>query len=281
MVIHFLAVPFAGPSRPQQFHKAVVRPAASSASSARVNLSEWQWTLLALGAFFSGLAKTGVPGLGVLGVALFANALSAKASTGALLPLLISADVISVAYYRKHANWLQLWKLFPWVVLGIVAGYFTLGRISDAAVQRWIGGILLGMVALNLGRRFRADGLLSNVPSSFWFAAMTGILAGFATMVANAAGPVMTLYLLAIDLPKMELIGTGAWFFMLVNIFKVPFSVNLGLITPASLLADAILFLPMLPGALLGPIILRRLDQAKFELIVLVLAVLASLRLLR
>ena len=245
-----------------------------------VNLNEWQWILLALGAFITGLAKTGVPGLGVLSVAFFANALSARASTGALLPLLLCADLFSVTYYRKHANWSHLWKLFPWVLLGIVAGYFALGRISDAAVQRLIGGILLGMVALNLWRRFRADGLASAVPHTLWFAALTGLVAGFATMVANAAGPVMTLYLLAIGLPKLELIGTGAWFFMLVNAVKVPFSVNLGLITTSSLLVDAVLILPMVPGALLGPIILRRLDQPKFEIIVLLLAVAASLRLM-
>jgi len=245
-----------------------------------VNLNEWQWILLALGAFITGLAKTGVPGLGVLSVAFFANALSARASTGALLPLLLCADLFSVTYYRKHANWSHLWKLFPWVLLGIVAGYFALGRISDAAVQRLIGGILLGMVTLNLWRRFRADGLASAVPHTLWFAALTGLVAGFATMVANAAGPVMTLYLLAIGLPKLELIGTGAWFFMLVNAVKVPFSVNLGLITTSSLLVDAVLILPMVPGALLGPIILRRLDQPKFEIIVLLLAVAASLRLM-
>ena len=107
-----------------------------------------------------------------------------------------------------------------------------------------------------------------------------GIMAGFATMMANAAGPVMTLYLLAVEMPKLAFIGTGAWFFMLVNITKVPFSANLGLITPQSLQLDAILLIPMVPGALLGPVILRHINQAKFEIMVMVLAVLASIRLL-
>ena len=244
-----------------------------------MNLNAWQWTFLALGAFLTGLTKTGMPGLGVLAVAFFANALSARASTGALLPLLICADFIGLAYFRKHASWPHLWKLFPWVLVGILAGYFTLGRISDATVRWLIGGILLGMVALNGWRRWRSDSLSSAIPHTTWFAALTGILAGFATMVANAAGPVMTLYLLAIEMPKLALIGTGAWFFMLVNTVKVPFSVQLGLITPQSLLLDAVLILPMIPGALLGPVILRHINQAKFEAMVLILAALAALRL--
>src|SRR3954454_1886132 len=101
-----------------------------------MNLAPWQWALLGLGAFITGLSKTGVAGLGVLSVALFANALPARASTGALLPLLLCADVFGVAYFRKHASWSHLWKLFPWVVVGIVAGYFALGRISNDQVQR-------------------------------------------------------------------------------------------------------------------------------------------------
>jgi uncharacterized membrane protein YfcA len=107
-----------------------------------------------------------------------------------------------------------------------------------------------------------------------------GILAGFATMVANAAGPVMVLYLLAIGLPKLVFIGTVAWFFMLVNAFKVPFSVKLGLITPESLLLDAILLLPLIPGALLGPRILHHLNQKAFETMVLLLTLVGTIRLL-
>lgn len=244
-----------------------------------MNLNVWQWIFLAVGAFLTGVTKTGMPGLGVLTVAFFANALSARASTGALLPLLICADLIGLAYFRKHASWPHLWKLFPWVLPGILAGYFALGRISDLHVQWLIGGILLGMVGLNCWRRFASGGLSSAIPHTLWFTALAGMLAGFATMVANAAGPVMTLYLLAIDMPKLALVGTSAWFFMLVNVSKVPFSAQLGLITPQSLLLDAVLILPMIPGALLGPVLLRHVNQARFENIVLALATLAALRL--
>jgi len=244
-----------------------------------MNLTVWQWTLLALGAFFTGLSKTGVAGLGVLSVALFANALPARESTGALLPLLLCADVFGVAFFRKHASWPHLWKLFPWVAVGVVAGYLAMDRISNTQVQRLIGGILLAMVALHCWRKNQSDKLAAQLPHAWWFAALTGMLAGFTTMMANAAGPVMILYLLAVGLPKMAFIGTAAWFFMLVNAFKVPFSVKLGLITPDSLQLGAMLLIPMVPGALLGPVILRRINQTAFEWMVLVLTVIAAVRL--
>lgn len=245
-----------------------------------MQLTDWQWVLLALGAFCTGLSKTGIAGLGILPVALFANALPARESTGALLPLLIAADVFGVAIFRKHANWGHLWKLFPWVVVGVVCGYFALDRISAPAVQRMIGWILVVMVGLHFWRQRQGNDLAAHLPHTIWFAALTGVLAGFTTMVANAAGPVMLLYLLSVGLPKLEFIGTGAWFFMLVNLFKVPFSLKLGLIRPESLVMDAWLLLPLIPGALLGPVILKHMNQKMFEGMVLVFTVLAALRLL-
>jgi hypothetical protein len=244
-----------------------------------MDLAVWQWILLALGAFFTGLAKTGVAGLGVLTVALFANALPARESTGALLPLLLSADLLAVAYFRKHASWPHLWKLFPWVIAGVIAGYFALDRISNAQVARLIGGILLAMLVIHVWRKQRAN-QMDQLPHTWWIAAITGILSGFTTMTANAAGPIMVLYLLAVGLPKLAFVGTGAWFFMLVNAFKVPFSMHLGLITTQSLLLDALLLIPMLPGALLGPLILKRLEQQRFEQMALILTALAAARLL-
>ncbi len=245
-----------------------------------MNLEPWQWALLATGAFFTGLSKTGIAGVGALAVALFANALPARDSTGALLPLLVCADFFGVAFFRKHAEWSHLWKLFPWVVLGIVLGCFALNRFDDTTARRIIGGILLVMLALQLWRRRQSGELAARLPHTGWFIALTGIAAGFATMMANAAGSLMTIYFLAIGLPKLALVGTGAWFFLFVNVFKVPFSLHLGLITTSSLWMDLFLLIPMIPGALLGPVLLKRINQSAFETMVLVFIILAAIRLL-
>ena len=267
-----------------------------------MNLTAGQWAFLAVGALFVGLAKTGVPGLGVLTVALFANALPARESTGALLPLLLCADVIGVAIFRKHASWPHLMKLMPWVLVGVMAGYFALGKFNNSQVQRMISVILLGMTALHLWRQ-RTESREKNkaaspptplkgdqsqaiqsapegLPHSWWFVAFTGIMAGFTTMVANAAGPVMVLYLLAVQLPKFAFVGTWAWFFLLVNVSKMPLSLHLGLIHLDSLKLDALLLIALLPGALLGPVIVKHINQRVFERLALALTVVAALRLL-
>ena len=97
----------------------------------------------------------------------------------------------------------------------------------------------------------------------------TGATAGFATMTANAAGPITTIYLIRAGLPMVQMIGTGAWFYLIVNLAKVPFSAGLGLITPTSLARDALLLPALILGAVSGILLVRRLRQRQFELIAL------------
>jgi uncharacterized membrane protein YfcA len=191
--------------------------------------------------------------------------------------MLICADVVAVAAYRRHAVWSHLWKLFPWVAAGVVAGFLTMNRISDAQVRRTIGAILVAMVALHVWRRQRA---IEPVPHKLWVAAATGVLAGFATMMANASGPIMVLYMLALGLPKMEFLGTGAWFFLIINLFKLPFSYRLGLVTGHTLQFNALMIPVVVAGALLGRVIVRGINQKLFETLALGMTLIAGVRLL-
>ncbi len=249
-----------------------------------MHLEPWQWALLALGAFLVGVSKTGVAGLGILAVAIFALLNPARQATGFLLPLLIVGDVIAVVSYRRHAVWGHLWRLFPWTVLGVGFGTLALGRLDNATVGRLIGGIVVAMSLLHLWRKrspgagASPDAWAARAPG--WFAPAAGIVAGFTTQVANAAGPVMILYLLAMGLPKMEFMGTGAVFFLCLNLFKVPFMAWLGLINPASLQADAWLAPAVVAGALAGRWILHRINQQGFEWAALALTLAAGLKLL-
>lgn len=242
------------------------------------------WLCLALAAFFVGFAKTAIGGVAALAVVIFAAVLPARESTGALLPLLLCGDLLAVAYYRKHADWGTLVRLVPGVLPGLALGAVFIGWVDDAVMVRSIGLILLVMAGLQLlQRRSRpAPGPLevdAGQPSAL-VTLLVGGLAGFATMTANAAGAVMTLYLIMAGLGKLELLGTGAWFFLAVNAAKVPFSAGLSLISLDSLLVDAMLLPVMLAGAVLGVAVIKRVGQHHFELAALSLSALASALLL-
>ena len=244
-----------------------------------MTLEPWQWALAVVGALAIGLAKTGISGLGMLAVVIFANLLPARQASGFVLPMLVFADVVAVASYRRHAQWSYLWKLFPWTALGVVAGYFALGRINDRQARLLIGVIVLCLLALHLVRRTRATA--DEVPEhGWWYAPVFGVLAGFTTLVANAAGPLMIIYLLSMRLPKLEYMGTGAYYFLLMNLFKVPFMLNLGLIDARSFTGNLLLLPAVIAGALAGRVVLKRIDQRLFENLALGLSAAAGLKLL-
>jgi uncharacterized membrane protein YfcA len=248
-----------------------------------IHLDAWQWATLVLATFLVGLSKTGISGIGTFAVAIFALVLPARESVGAVLPILICGDIVAVTAYRRHAVWAHLWGLFPCAVAGVILGYAALGRINAEGVAKLVGGILLVVVVLQWWRQrgtgWQSGDVEPHVPHRLWFVVAVGMLAGFTTMVANAAGPIMIVYLLAMRLPKMEFIGTGAWYFLLMNLFKVPFSSQLGLINPASLLLDLKLAPVAVVGALVGRALIPYIDQALFETLALVFTFLAALRL--
>ncbi|MBP7050772.1 MAG: sulfite exporter TauE/SafE family protein [Phycisphaerae bacterium] len=245
------------------------------------DLSLTGWVLVGLCAVLTGVSKTGIPGLGILMAPLMAMAFPehTRLSTGILLGMLILGDLFAAGYYRQRAEWKHVVRLLPPAFVGIVAGWKAMDYVSDSQLQPIMGAIVLAMLGLNYWRT-RVGGENPPIPHQWWFAALMGFIAGVTTMMANAAGPVMIIYLLAMRLPKIEFIGTSAWFFFAVNWLKVPFSVNLDLITRESVKLD-LMMLPLIAlGAVAGILFLRRVPQKVFNSLVQVLAAAAAVKLL-
>lgn len=239
-------------------------------------LSWWQWTIGCLCAYLVGVGKTGVPGLGILVVPLMAVMLSdAKQSAGWLLPLLCAADIFAVLYWRRHTAIWKLFKLAPWVASGMMMGAMAL-TLNERFLRPIVGVIVFAMLVIYLARRFRSSS--SEVASH---APTYGVTAGFATMVANAAGPVMNLYLLSKRLEKEEFIATGAWFFFVINLSKVPVYAWHGMITLRSLAFDAVAAPAVVIGAMTGRWIVHHIPQKAFEVAVLMLTAVSTLMLFR
>ena len=226
-----------------------------------------------------GTTKTGMPGLGILIVPLMALVLPARQSTGILLGILILADLFAITYHRHNARWGHVLRLLPAAFAGIVAGYFGLKFVNDRQLKPIIGVIVLLMLGFNYWRS-RIKGEDAPVPTQLWFAVVLGFMAGVTTMMANAAGPVMIIYLLAMRLPKVEFVGTSAWFFFVVNWLKVPFSANLELMTAESVKLNLMMLPFIAVGAVTGIFLLKRIPQKIFNAVVQILAAAAAVKLL-
>lgn len=244
------------------------------------DLAPLAWALLGFSAVIVGLSKTALPGGSTISVAIFAAVLPAKASTGALLLTLMIGDVFALLSYRRHADWATLIRLVPAVAVGLGLGALFLAVADDGIVRRVIGTLLLLVIIFSLWQRSRiADAELS--PGTARIArAGYGALGGFTTMVANAAGPVMSMYFLVTRFPVLAFLGTAAWFFAVINAVKVPIAVGLGLITVDTLWLVALLAPCVVIGAFVGRYIAKRITQGAFNLVVIIGTLVGALYLL-
>lgn len=247
-----------------------------------IGLEPWAWAALGIAAVTIGISKTAIPGGNILAIALFAAVLPARTSTAAMLLLLMVGDVFALIAYRRHAHWPTLLRLAPAVIAGLLVGFAFLAFADDGIVRRAIGVILLLMIAVTLWRRWRQDraDATAPAPGGILLAGAYGTLGGFTTMVANAGGPVMSMYFLATRTPVQVFLGTSAWFFAIINLVKVPFLAGLGLFHGPVLLMDAVLAPLVVIGALAGIRLAKRMDQRLFDRIVIVLTVVGAVYLL-
>lgn len=240
------------------------------------DLSSVELFYLLLAAALAGFAKTSVGGVGVLSVVLIALAVPGKTSTGVLLPMLIVADIMAVIHYRRDCQWHIILRLLPLTVTGVVLGYFIVDFVPVAVFEKLLGFIILAMLVFGL--------LIENKKNRFAesriFTGAVGAMAGAASMIANAAGPIFGLYLLQMGLKKAEFVGTRSWFFLMMNMIKVPFSVHLGLISVDSLKLNLLCVPVILLGAFVGVKFLKMINLEVFKWLIRVAVVVSAVRLI-
>lgn len=241
------------------------------------------WPLLltmAAASLVVGFSKTSFGGIAAISVAVFALAMPAKESTATVLLLLLVGDLIAIIRYRT-VSWRLLLKLVPSVIPGLVLGALFMNFVDDIVMRRTIGALLLVMVIMQLWQRVRRPAEAPPNTDPDWVrASLTGTAAGFATMTANAAGPVMALYFLATRIDKTRFIGTNAWFFALINLSKVPLAASLGLFTLEGIVLDLFMIPAVLLGAWAGTWIIGRVTQRQFEVVTIVASALSAATLL-
>ncbi len=244
-----------------------------------IEFSLLQWVLLFGCALLIGMSKVGVPGVSMFVVPTMALIFGGKASTGILLPILMMADWFGVAYYHRHARWHHLWKLLPWAFAGIGIALWV-GEVVD---DKWFKNLIAILVFLCIGLMLWKDRQKGRnlFPDTWWFAALMGVLGGFATMIGNVAGPIFAIYLLAMHLPKNTFIGTAAWFYLIINLSKFPLHIFIWeTIDWNTLKLDLILFPGIAAGAFLGVWMVKKIPDKAYRAFVFIVTALSAFLLL-
>ena len=240
------------------------------------NLSPVEWALIFLCGILIGANKTGLSGAAFLVVPTMAMIFGGKPSTGLLLPMLIMGDIFGVSYYNRHANWRYVLKPIPWALAGVVIGVLTGNQVSGEIFTTLIAVTIIMGVILMVWQDNRKNKF--TVPDYWWFSAIIGMIGGFSTMIGNSAGPIMSIYLLTMYLPKNMFIGTKAWFFMIINVAKVPFHVfSWNTIDLRTFAFDLAVLPAIVIGAFIGVRVVRLIPEKGYRILVIVTTVVACI----
>ena len=182
----------------------------------------FQWVLILIAAFIIGLSKAGLKGIDMMNVTIMAIVFGSKASTGLVLPLLCAADIMAVWYYKRHVQWPQFWKLIPWMMAGIVLGVYVGKDLNEQLFRKLMALIIICTVIIMIMMEFKK---VEKIPDNKLFVISTGLTSGFTTMLGNLAGAFSNIYFLAMRMSKNDFIGTAAWVFLVINLFKLPFQI--------------------------------------------------------
>lgn len=210
-----------------------------------------------------GISKSGIKGIGIIIILILAFVFGEKASTGILLPMLICADIVAVIYYNKHAQWQYIFKLLPFMILGVLVGVWVGNDLSEIVFKKLMAVIIIASVAIMFYFENRKT---ITVPKNKLFSSTTGFLAGFATMIGNLAGPISNVYFLAIRFPKNQFIGTAAWLFFIINVFKLPFHFLVWqTVSIESLVLNSILLPAVFIGFFVGVSIVKLISNVNYR----------------
>lgn len=243
------------------------------------NITTEFWFISAFCGMLVGMTKVGLSGLTILIVPIFAEIFGGRPSTGILLPMLCIGDIFAVKYYNQHAEWMYILRLMPSTIIGIVIAVFIGNVISDNVFKDIIAITVLISIAVMIWRERQQNNI--TVPNNWLVSSIIGLTGGFATMIGNAAGPIMSLYLLSIQLPKNAYIGTGAWYFMIVNLVKVPLHIFIWNTITFQTFSFNITMLPAIAlGSILGVKIVKKIREKPYRIFIIVVTTITALNLI-
>lgn len=242
-------------------------------------LSPYQWFLFLLSAYFIGMAKGGIKGLGMVSIPLLATIFGGKLSTGIILEILLVADFLALPYFNKHTEWGYIRSIMPSTLVGLLAGMLLGNVINDAVFQNLIAAIILFSLALMIyweRRPIDAEKLGHPV-----VIAIFGFICGFTSMVGNAAGAILSVYMLAQRIPKNSFIGTQAGFFVVTNVLKVPVHLWLWKTLDKNTLTLGLYTIPAVAlGVLSGIILIRYIPERTFRYFIIAITAVMAIKLL-
>jgi uncharacterized membrane protein YfcA len=167
----------------------------------------------------------------------------------------------------------------PWAIAGLAVALVVERFVPAKGFKFLIGFCIYTGLAIMVWNDTinNKPGKEAKIPTGWWFSAVFGLLGGFSTMIGNAAGPIMSVFLLSMRLPKENFVGTAAWFFMIINYTKIPLQVFFWQnITLRSLLFNLCMTPIIVIGAVLGIILVKSVSEKVYRILVYIMTIVSA-----
>ncbi len=245
------------------------------------------WLFVSIAILIQGISKSGFAGgAGVLSIPLMMLVMPVQKVAAMLLPILILCDMNAIYHHRHNKDWRVIRSIYTPCIAGIVLGAFVWWYVGREDVQIYAPylkkfvGVMACLFVMFIVVRQTAMAWVSRYRPGPRTAILAGVSAGFCSTIAHVAGPIVGLYIFAHGLGKSLFVGTVAWTFTLINLTKLPFYVGVGLLKADVVWLDLVL-VPLIPiGSYLGKWMHHRVSESRFNAVICVLTVLASIHLL-
>ena len=257
-------------------------------NSINPDINSYQLLILALYAFLAGWERAGLRASLMPAVPLLVGSMGAVNALGYMIPILITGDLFSISYYKKHADGKSIKKLIPFAAAGILAGMIAGQKISGSSFKQIIAVLVILSLVINLinrnlqksctekktGIKDCDNSILKKTGPLF------STVTGFVSMLGGSGGPVISTYYLITGVKKNSFIGTTAWFFFLVNIIKTPLYFFIWKnISKASLITDLFMLPLLAAGIYSGVFIVKRINENVFRVIIYSVTFLSAVKL--
>ncbi|XDZ66324.1 sulfite exporter TauE/SafE family protein [Alphaproteobacteria bacterium LSUCC0684] len=230
------------------------------------------WGVAIASVLLMAIAKSGFGGaVASLSAPLMLTVLPPRETLALLLPLYLLTDIWTIWIWRGYCYWRLLFWMVLFAIIGQMLGYLLISFIDDAMLK-----MLIGLVALITGTRYWVRWKYPLVTAHPFrekrvvrsrLVSRAGIwcsLSGFSSFISLTGGIPMQVFLLPMRLHRYLVVGTSAWYFLTINIAKLPFFFDLGLFTPATIILSTLL-IPVIPvGVLLGKWLNQRINDRLF-----------------
>ena len=235
-----------------------------------------EWIVLLAAGLITGFSKFSVGGMGLLILPVIMIAFPGPQALGIILPMYLITDLFAVISYRKNVNWSILIKILPLCFVGIAVGSWLLSLLSISEFNLILSILIVGMLVLGIVLDNTQSNIMRHPISTY----LSGFIGGVVSMIANAAGPIFSLYFLEQKLDKKSYVSTRSWAFMFINLAKVIPLYALGLFNMESTLISLQTIPGLVIGAAIGYWVLGKLELVQFKWLIRIMAAIAAVKLM-